>query len=133
MGIGKRIKARREELGLTQQELAERMGYKSKSAINKIEVGINDVSQKKIVAFAEALNTTIAYLMGWEGDEESQQQEYYTDDATAKIAEEMATNPELKALYDVQRGMDPEDLKALYAMALALKRKTERLDSDDPA
>ena len=47
--------------------------------------------------------------------------------------EDMATNPDLRALYDVQRDMDPDDLKALYGMALALKRRAERLDSDDPA
>lgn len=59
-----RIRVRREELNLSQDELAKRMGYKSRSTINKIELGINDVSQSKIVAFAEALETTVGYLMG---------------------------------------------------------------------
>jgi transcriptional regulator with XRE-family HTH domain len=67
--IGKRIKQRRNELGITQSELARRMGYKHKSSINKIELGKNDVSQSKIIRFAEALNTTPAYLMGWETSE----------------------------------------------------------------
>ena len=66
-------------------------------------------------------------------DEFSEQDIYYTDPETARRAEEMATNPELRALFDVQRNMDTEDLKALYGMALALKRKAERTDSDDPA
>lgn len=66
--IGKRIKARREELQLTQEQLAARLGYKSKSTINKIEMGINDITQSKIIAFADALNTTSAYLMGWSDD-----------------------------------------------------------------
>jgi repressor LexA len=47
------------------------MGYKTKSAINKIEMGINDVSQSKIVKFAEVLGVSIAYLMDWEDDEKS--------------------------------------------------------------
>ena len=64
--IGKRIKKRRETLGLTQQELANRMGYKSKSTINKIEMGKNDVSQSGVTKFAKALNTSVAYLMGWD-------------------------------------------------------------------
>jgi transcriptional regulator with XRE-family HTH domain len=64
--IGKNIMARRKELGLTQEELATKMGYKSKSTINKIELGRNDIPQSKIVAFANALETTPAYLMGWE-------------------------------------------------------------------
>ncbi|MBQ9709460.1 MAG: LexA family transcriptional regulator [Clostridia bacterium] len=60
------IKKLRQDLGLTQQELAERMGYSDKSMIAKIENGKIDISQSKIVAFAKALNTTTAYLMGWE-------------------------------------------------------------------
>lgn len=40
------------------------MGYKSKSSINKIEMGINDIPQSKVLAFARALDTTTAYLMG---------------------------------------------------------------------
>lgn len=63
--IGKRIKERREELGITQEELAVRVGYKSKSTVNKIEVGKNELRQKNIKAFADALLTTPAYLMGW--------------------------------------------------------------------
>ena len=62
--IYRRMKERREELGLTQEDLAIRMGYKSKSSINKIEMGKNDIPQSKVVAFAKALQTTTAYLMG---------------------------------------------------------------------
>ena len=64
--IGKNIAERRKELGLTQEELASRMGYKSKSTINKIELGKNDIPQSRIVKFAEVLDTTPARLMGWE-------------------------------------------------------------------
>ena len=64
--IYKRIRARREELGISQEELAKRLGYKSRSSINKIEKGENDIPQSKIVAFAQALQTTPERLMGWE-------------------------------------------------------------------
>ena len=65
MDIYQRIRNRREELGMSQDDLAQKMGYKSRSSINKIEMGLNDISQSKVVAFAEALDTTPAYLMGW--------------------------------------------------------------------
>lgn len=61
-----RIKTRRTELGLTIEELAHKMGYKDKSSISKIENGKADIPQSKIAAFADALETTPAYLMGWE-------------------------------------------------------------------
>ena len=69
--IYKRIRARREELGISQEELAKRLGYKSRSSINKIEKGENDIPQSKIVAFAQALQTTPERLMGWEQPTES--------------------------------------------------------------
>lgn len=67
--IGKRIKICREALGLTQAELAKKVGYKSNTTINKIELDINDIPLSKVKEFAKALNTTTAYLMGWEEDE----------------------------------------------------------------
>ena len=54
---------------MTQEDLAKLMGYKSKSTINKIELGINDIPQSKIVQFAQALGTTPAELMGWEEED----------------------------------------------------------------
>ena len=69
--IGKNISRIRRDLGLTQEELAKMMGYKSKSTINKIELGVNDIPQSKIVQFAEILGTTPAELMGWKEDDKS--------------------------------------------------------------
>ena len=63
--IGSIIRSRRIELDMTQEELAKKLGYKSKSTINKIELGINDIPQSKIVQFANALDTTPSVLMGW--------------------------------------------------------------------
>ena len=61
-----RIKSRREELGMSQLELARKLGYRDRSSIAKIEQGVNDLPQSKIFAFAQALNTTPQYLMGWD-------------------------------------------------------------------
>lgn len=61
--IGDRIKERREQLNLSQEELAKRMGYKSRSSINKMELGIQDVPQRKIKEFAKALNCSIGFLL----------------------------------------------------------------------
>lgn len=66
MTIGDRIKKRREELNLSQEELAKRLGYKSRSSVNKIEVGCQNLTQSKIKAIADALHTTPSFIMGWE-------------------------------------------------------------------
>ena len=54
MTVYDRIKNRRLELGMSQADLANKLGYKSRSAINKIENGLRDISQSKLSQFAEA-------------------------------------------------------------------------------
>lgn len=73
--IGERIKLKREQSGMTQEELATKLGYRSKTTIAKIENGTNDIVQSKVRDFAKVLNTSIAYLMGWEADTEQQEKE----------------------------------------------------------
>jgi transcriptional regulator, XRE family len=66
MNIGDRIRNRRLELNMTQDELAKKLGYKTRGSVTKIESGYQNLTQPKIVAMAKALDTTPAYLMGWE-------------------------------------------------------------------
>lgn len=64
MTIGERIKQRRIELNLSQDELAQKVGYKSRSSINKIELS-RSLPLSKVQKMADALETTPAFLMGW--------------------------------------------------------------------
>lgn len=64
--LSARIRLRREALGISQEELAQRMGYRSKSSITKLEKGINDIPHSKVEELARALETTPAYLLGLE-------------------------------------------------------------------
>lgn len=64
--FGERVRQRRIQLGMSQEELAKKLGYTSRSTINKIENGTNDVGQTKVVDFAKALDTSIIYLMAWD-------------------------------------------------------------------
>lgn len=68
MDLANRVRMRREELGLSQEQLALRMGYSSRTSINKIENG-RPCSQKIIVRLSEALSVSVPYLMGWEEEE----------------------------------------------------------------
>ena len=65
MELAEKVKMRREQLGLSQEELALRMGYKSRSSINKIETG-RPVTQKIIARLSDALGVSIPYLMGFD-------------------------------------------------------------------
>lgn len=46
--VGKKIKEAREFLGMTQEELAKKLGYRGKAAISKIETGVADISQTRV-------------------------------------------------------------------------------------
>lgn len=61
-----KIKSLREQQNMSRDELAKRTGYTSRTSIAKIEAGKIDLPQSKIALFADALDTTVAYLMGWE-------------------------------------------------------------------
>lgn len=77
---------------------------------------------------SDYFNVSIEYLMT--GAEKAGGETYYLNDETAKVAQEIFENKELRALFDVQKDMEPDDLRALHNMALALKRK-ERGNIDD--
>ncbi len=62
--IGNRIRSRRQELGMSQEALAIAVGYKSRTSINKIELGKTDILQSMIQKIADALYTTPGYIMG---------------------------------------------------------------------
>ena len=64
MTIGERIKERRIALGMTQDELAQKIGYKSRSSVNKLE-SARVLPSRKIEKMASALECTPSYLMGW--------------------------------------------------------------------
>lgn len=70
--IGSRIRRRRENLGMTQDELAQKLGYRSRSSINKIELDYRNLTQSRIKAIADALDTTPSFIMGWDDEEENQ-------------------------------------------------------------
>ena len=67
--IGDRIRLCRKRLGISQAELAETVGYGTRSTIAKIEAGKIDPYHSKIVALAHALKTTPEYLIGWTTDD----------------------------------------------------------------
>ena len=70
--IGDRIRNRREFLGLSQEDLARMIGYTSRSSINKIETGAQQLRQSKIKAVADALDTTVNYILGIDTKADSQ-------------------------------------------------------------
>lgn len=99
MTIYDRIRKLREEKGMSQQELAERVGFKTASAVNKIELGLRNINQSKVSDFAKALNTTTSYLI--DGEDRPNAQSFKLVPPT--ITDDVVTFPvigEIAAGYD---------------------------------
>lgn len=112
--IGKNIQAARLRAGLTQEELALRMGYKSKSTINKIEQGVNDIPQSKIVRFAEVLNTTPGELMGWVSEDTAKK-----NDQLAQLIVKMRSDADLLQLVKELADLTPEQRASVRSLLAA--------------
>jgi transcriptional regulator with XRE-family HTH domain len=74
--IGARIRARRRQLGFSQTDLAERLGV-SFQQVQKYERGANRVAASTLVAIAEALTTTVAWLVGEESGAREEDDELF--------------------------------------------------------
>ena len=70
MDIYERIRYKREALDMSQEELAHKIGYKDRTAVSKMEAGQRQIKQSMIVKLASALDTTPAYLMGWDNEDD---------------------------------------------------------------
>lgn len=56
--FGKNLRRIRTERNMSQEELAKKVGYKGRSAINKIETGTNDMPREMVARCAEALGVS---------------------------------------------------------------------------
>ncbi len=112
MTIGQRIKERRIELGLTQRQLSDMMGYSNHSTITRIEAGKVDIPQSKIAKFAEVLGTTTAILMGWEEMQKN-------NDTIADIVIRLRTDADYLDVVSHLQRLDAEQLASVKQMLSA--------------
>ena len=118
--IGKIIRQKRLLLGITQQELSEKVGYKARTSINRIENGIVEVPDSKLGKFAEVLNCTIGDLLSEPIDELSLQQKETMFVTTAKDA---IVNISQDSKF---KGTSMEAIDAVLQSAIALKDRELR-------
>lgn len=113
MTTGQIIKLLREERGMTQEQLAELMGYSHKSSINKIELGKADLPQSKIVAFAKVFGVTPCEIIGYEPQKATEEQKKAWDEklnAGQKLQSEVQVIEAFQKMY----GKDAVKLMQLF-------------------
>lgn len=109
MQIGKRIKQRRVELGWTQRDFADRLGYANHSTVARIERGEIDIAQSKIARFAEVLGVPVSWLMGWEEVQKN-------NDAITDVVVELRSNEEYLSVCMLLKGLKSEQLQSVKQM-----------------
>ena len=103
--IGQRIKDRREELKMTQEDLGRRCGT-TKQTIFKYESGIiTNIPMDRLCAIADALYVNPAFLMGWD---DRQPTEISLDDALQLAFD---ARPDLRLLFSTAKDASPEDVQ----------------------
>ena len=117
-------------------ELRDKYGYKdsdvakgsgvSKSTFSDWKAGRYTPKTDKMVKIASFLGVSVEYLTT---GEEKENETYYLNEETAKMAQAIFENKELRGLFDTAKDSTPEDIQTVHSMLLALKRK-ERGDLD---
>ena len=119
MDLKDKIHKLRTEQNMTLEQVADKVGV-GKSTVRKWESGyIENMRRDKIAKLAEALNTTPAYLMGWEEpqlpvetDEERELNEYL---------EYLRTRPECRMLMKTVKGATKEEVEANVRVIEAMR------------
>ena len=107
------IKKRRTELNMSQQELAEAVGYSGKSMISQVENGLIDLPITMVKKFAEVLQIDAGDLMGWDGDVIIG--DFNTIEDTEKA----------KYLYDLYENASPEIQSAVELLLKSAQQSPE--------
>ena len=114
------IKEKRKKLGLTQSELAKKLGYADKSMIAKIEQGKVDLPQSKIIAFAKALNTTPSELMGYD----AANRKYLADKPELlEIYDQLVNRDDMVILFDKTKDLEPKDVESVLMFVQTIRKQ----------
>ena len=100
---------------MTQDDLALKAGYTSRSSIAKIEANANGVVQSKLIKLAKALQTTPGYLLGWDEREKK-------NDTIADIVLALRTDEELVDMIKIITELTPDQRNVVKTMLFAFKK-----------
>ena len=132
MCLAKNIRYLRKKKNLSQDYIAEKLGYKSYTTIQKWEMGVSEPSIAKLRKLAELFGVEINDMtsIDLEKAEKDGVNKYYTDPETAKLAQEMFEDPEMRSLYHMKRNMTPERFQRQMEQFKDMYRLEHPEDSD---
>lgn len=129
--LGKNIRYLRKKRGLSQEDIADKLGYKSYTTIQKWETGVAEPSVLVVRKLADLFGVSLQAITT--EDIEARElaaaagtkQEYYLDPETARMAQELLDSPGQRMLLDATRDLTPDDMAILIGMAERLRKSNE--------
>lgn len=125
MTVGERIKRRRKELELSQSELARKMGYSGKTSVSRAENWGDNITTTKVAKFADALDCSFEYLMGWE---EPIKEENLTPN-TAHILAKLTRNKVTCSYVEKLLTLNDYDKSIVYSLIDTMFAKNQTIPS----
>ena len=113
-----------QKFGVTTYQVSKATGI-GQSTFSSWKSRRNLISGKNALLIADYFGVSVDYLMT---GEEKEGDKYYLNDETSQIAQDIFENRELRLLFDSARDAEPDDLKAVHDMLLAVKRKEMKND-----
>lgn len=124
MCLAKNIRYLRRKKEMSQDTLAEILGYKSYTTIQKWEMGVSEPPIKQLRKMADLFEVDIDDMATVDIEKKSlepEQPAYYLNPETAAIAQEVFENPHIRVLFDAARDCRPEDIKMAADLLQRLK------------
>ena len=120
MAFSNNLRYLRKKYDMSQEVLANKLGYKSFTTIQKWESGVSEPSVSMVKKIAELFGVTMDQITN--DDLSDAENHYYLDPEAAEIAQEVQSRPELKILFDASRKVSADDLELVINMIDRLKK-----------
>lgn len=120
MAFSNNLRYLRKKYNMSQEELADKLGYKSFTTIQKWESGVSEPSVSMVKKIADIFGVTMDQITN--DDLSDFTSSYYLDPEAAEIAQEVQARPELKILFDASRKVSADDLNFVIGMIDRMKK-----------
>ena len=125
MCLGENIRFLRTKKGYSQDDIANKLGYKSFTTIQKWESGVSEPPLKALKKLSEIFNIDMNDLAtkNLSTDVNSNNNAYYLDEDARDMAQFLYENPDYKVLFDASRKVKKEDIDFVKQMIDRMSNK----------
>ena len=127
MCLGENIRFLRNKKGYSQDDIANMLGYKSFTTIQKWESGVSEPPLKALKKLSEIFNIDMNDLatkkLSYNTNEDNNV--YYLDDDARDMAQFLYENPDYKVLFDASRKVKKEDIQFVKEMIDRMSNKND--------